>query len=395
MNRTQQLKQQFAARKGIQMADSAATVELSPNQQADALAKFLSSPAVTAQIARALPRHLTAERLIRIATTELRKTPKLAMCSPQSFLGAVIQCAQLGLEPGSALGHVYLVPFDRWAKVNGRWVIAETVCTVILGYRGMIDLARRSGQIESISAWPVYTGDRFECLLGTDESLVHVPDWENPGRTNPDNLRFVYAVARLKDGGKQFAVMSRAEVELIRARTMAKNRTDLEKYDGPWKSDFEQMALKTVVRRLFKFLPVSVEMVIMDAMRQASSDELALGSAAAAMLEDNPSPTLDIPVERERELEPVQAAQQTQETAGQGGEAGDGQESLATDFDDMAQQRNYDGGLTLGQRIEAALLSGTTRDDIDLAADEIRELSSPDEREKLNALYRERCEVLQ
>jgi recombination protein RecT len=390
MTQTEKLKQRLQARNGGADISNAVAgtngagqnVPLTANAQADALAKFLASPAVMAQIARALPRHLTAERLIRIATTELRKTPKLAQCSPQSFLGAVIQCAQLGLEPGSALGHVYIVPFDRWKKEGTRWVLLETVATVILGYRGMIDLARRSGQIESIEAWPVYVGDAFECTLGLEPSLIHKPDWENAGRTSPENLRFVYAVARLKDGGRQFAVMSRAEVEVIRNRSFAKNKTDIEKYDGPWKTDFEQMALKTVVRRLFKFLPVSVEMVIMDALRAPNADEIELGNTAALMLEDNPSPTLDMEMgDSTREREP--------EMAGAGNTVMDDEpESLRTDFDDMP-------GQSLGERIRGALLGAKTRDVLDIAADEIRELASADERAALEAVYRERCEVLQ
>jgi recombination protein RecT len=387
MSRTEELKQRMQARNGVAGQTNGAgeganvqAVPLTQSQQADALAKFLASPAVMAQIMKALPRHLTADRLIRIATTELRKTPKLAQCSPQSFLGAVIQCAQLGLEPGSALGHVYIVPFDKWKKDGNRWVLVETVATVILGYRGMIDLARRSGQIESIEAWPVYIGDAFECTLGLEPSLIHKPDWENAGRTVSDNLRFVYAVARLKDGGRQFAVMSRAEVEMIRDRTFAKNRVDPAKYDGPWKTDFEQMALKTVVRRLFKFLPVSVEMVIMDALRAPNADEMALAETAALMLEDNASPALDIPM---REVPDMVA------TGEQGGaDVDDSPESLQTDFDQMP-------GQSLGQRIEAAINNAKSRDVLDVAADEIRELASADERGRLEALYRERCEVLQ
>jgi recombination protein RecT len=201
---------------------------------------MLASPGMQAQIKAALPRHMTPERLARIITTEIRKVPKLAECTPVSFFGAVIQCAQLGLEPGNALGHAYLLPYGKDVQL-------------IIGYRGMIDLARRSGQIISIDARAVYEGDRFECRLGLDPHIDHVPDWTNPNRTKGEKLQFVYAVAKLKDGGLQFDVMSRAEVEGIRARSKAGG-------NGPWKTDYQAMALKTVVRRLFKFLPVSIEM---------------------------------------------------------------------------------------------------------------------------------------
>lgn len=217
------------------------------------LAHLLASPSVQSQIKAALPRHMTADRMARIATTEMRKVPKLAACDPMSFLGAVIQCAQLGLEPGNALGHAYILPFDKREKVGGQWKTVRTEAQVIIGYRGMIDLARRSGQIVSIDARAVYEGDKFDCVLGLDPKIDHQPDWNNPNRAEPSKLRFVYAVAKLKDGGLQFDVMSRTEIESIRTRSKSAD-------NGPWVTDFPAMALKTVVRRLFKFLPVSIEL---------------------------------------------------------------------------------------------------------------------------------------
>lgn len=217
------------------------------------LVELLASANVQAQIKLALPRHMTPERLARIATTELRRIPKLQQANPMSFLGAVIQCAQLGLEPGGALGHAYILPFDKREKVGNQWRTVGTEAQVIIGYRGMIDLARRSGQIQSIDARAVYEGDKFHCELGLDPKIEHVPDWQNPNRAKAEALQFVYAVAKLKDGGVQFDVMSRAEVDAIRARS--KSATN-----GPWVTDYPAMAIKTVVRRLFKFLPVSIEL---------------------------------------------------------------------------------------------------------------------------------------
>lgn len=217
------------------------------------LASLLASGAVQAQIKAALPRHMTPDRMARIATTEMRKVPKLQQCDPMSFLGAVIQCSQLGLEPGNALGHAYILPFDKREKQgNGQWKTVGTEAQVIIGYRGMIDLARRSGQIVSIEARAVYDGDKFDCVLGLESKIEHIPDWQNANRSQPDKLRFVYAVAKLKDGGVQFDIMSRAEVDGIRARSKSKD-------NGPWVTDYPAMALKSVVRRLFKFLPVSIE----------------------------------------------------------------------------------------------------------------------------------------
>lgn len=215
------------------------------------IGQMLASDAVKHQIALALPKHMTADRLARIALTEVRKTPKLAQANPTSLLGAVIQCAQLGLEPGGALGHAYLLPFDKRRKnAQGRWETVDTEVQLIIGYRGMIDLARRSGQIVSLEARAVHAADHFVVRYGLDATLEHVPNFEADDR---GELVYVYAVAKLKDGGAQFEVMHRREVDAIRARSKSKD-------DGPWVTDYEAMAKKTVLRRLFKLLPVSIEL---------------------------------------------------------------------------------------------------------------------------------------
>ena len=205
------------------------------------IAGLMSDPKIKAQMALALPKHMTSERLARIALTEIRKVPKLAQCDQTSFLGAIMQCAQLGLEPGGALGHAYLIPFN-----NNKKNITEV--QFIVGYRGMIDLARRSGQIVSISARTVHEHDNFSYEFGLHEDLKHIPAEGERGA-----MTHVYAVGKLKDGGVQFEVMSRTEIDKIRAQSKAGS-------GGPWVSHFDEMAKKTVIRRLFKYLPVSIEM---------------------------------------------------------------------------------------------------------------------------------------
>lgn len=191
------------------------------------------------EIARCLPKHLTPERITRIALTELRKVPKLQECDPLSFIAAIMQAAQLGLEPG-ILGSCYLIPF-----YNSK--LGKTECTFMPGYRGFLDLARRSGQIISLVARAVYSNDDFEYEYGLEERLYHKPTMDNRGE-----LIAVYAVALLKDGGRQFEVMSRAEIDQVRNTSKSKN-------NGPWVEFYEEMAKKTAVRRLFKWLPCSVE----------------------------------------------------------------------------------------------------------------------------------------
>lgn len=211
---------------------------------------LLSDPRIKQQMALALPRHMTADRLARIALTEVRKNPKLASADQTSFLGAIMQCAQLGLEPGGALGHCYLLPFE-----NRRKQIVEV--QFIVGYRGMIDLARRSGQIVSLSARSVHDGDHFEYEYGLQETVVHRPS-DKP--KSAETLLYVYAVAKLKDGGVQFEVMSRSEIERVRDESNGYKVAQKYGNDSPWTSHFEEMAKKTVIRRLFKYLPVSIEL---------------------------------------------------------------------------------------------------------------------------------------
>ena len=192
-----------------------------------------------------MPKSMTPDRLTRIVMTECRKTPALLKCAPESFYGAVLQCAALGLEPGSALGHCYLLPFGNGKDRNGR-----PNAQLIIGYRGMIDLARRSGQIISLQAWTVHAQDTFNYQLGLEPDIQHVP----ASTADRGPVTHVYAVAKLKGGGIQFEVMSRAEIEKVRSTSKAGN-------SGPWASHWDEMAKKTVIRRLFKYLPVSIEAV--------------------------------------------------------------------------------------------------------------------------------------
>lgn len=245
------------------------------------------------QMALALPKHLNPDRMARIMLTELRRVPKLADCSRDSLLGALMACSQLGLEPGNGLGHAYLLPFDKRAKVGGQWQTVSVDCQLIIGYRGMIDLARRSGQIVSLSARSVHVGDTFSYRFGLDETIEHVPSEGERGV-----LTHVYAVAKLKDGGVQFEVMTRAEIEKVRAQSKAKD-------SGPWVTHFEEMAKKTVIRRLFKYLPVSIEMaraVTMDEQADAgiAQDHNVIDGmvtemgAPAEQLGHDPSPALPL-----------------------------------------------------------------------------------------------------
>lgn len=205
------------------------------------------------KIEAVMPKHLSSERLYQLTISAINHEPKLGQCDVKTLLSCVMKCSALGVEPSAVdgLGRAYILPYRN----NKRGIMEATF---ILGYKGMIDLARRSGEIASIASRAVYEGDVFDYEFGLEERCKHVP--QAVERT-PDKLTHVYMVAKFKDGGYYLDVMTRGEVEAIRKRSKAGN-------SGPWVTDYEAMAKKTVLRRAFPYLPVSVE-----AQSAASADE--------------------------------------------------------------------------------------------------------------------------
>jgi recombination protein RecT len=174
------------------------------------------------------------ERFTRTVLTEIRRTPKLLECSPESLLGAMMLAAQLGLEPGP-LGLVYLVPFKRQVEF-------------IVGYRGYVELAYRSGLVKDLTAALVHDGDSFSFQYGTAPKLTHVPE----GPAGEREIVAAYAVARLKSGGTVFVVTYLEDWEKARKASAAGSKNT-----GPWVDHREAMIRKTAVRRLEPMLPKS------------------------------------------------------------------------------------------------------------------------------------------
>ncbi|KRD91248.1 hypothetical protein ASE51_11825 [Bacillus sp. Root147] len=191
------------------------------------------------------PKHVTPERLIRIGMNAESCNPKLMECSPESIVGDVVNCSVLGVEP-NLLGHAYIVPF-----FNGSTKRMEAQFQ--LGYRGLIDLARRTGEITSVYAHEVYEGDEFEYIYGLDKDLKHKPI----GEEDESKITHFYAVYKLKDGAFDFIVMSRKQVEKHRDR-FTKSQKNGNMF-GPWKDHFTEMAKKTVLIKLLKTAPISIE----------------------------------------------------------------------------------------------------------------------------------------
>jgi recombinase, phage recT family len=204
------------------------------------------------QFATALPKHVNSERFVRIAITTIRQNPKLAKCSQESLLGALMVSAQLGLEPGT-LGQCYLIPFEN--KKAG-----TVECQFQIGYKGLIELLRRSGQLSDIYSYTVYENDDFNIEYGLSRTLTHKPNFEERGE-----IKGFYAVAILKDGAKAFEYMTKDEV----VKHEEKYRKGSYKNDV-WNKNFEEMSQKTVVKKLLKWLPVSVEFLEMAAKDEKS-----------------------------------------------------------------------------------------------------------------------------
>jgi len=184
------------------------------------------------QFALALPKHMTPDRFTRVVLTTINKTPKLSECTRESLLACLMDCSALGIEPDNRMA--YLIPYGNQ-------------CTLVIGYKALVALARRSGEISDIHADVVCANDFFEYSFGSEGRLVHKPKLGDRG-----DVVAAYSFAKLKDGSCSYEVMDLEEISAIKNRSKASK-------SGPWVTDFNEMAKKTVFRRHSKWLPVSSE----------------------------------------------------------------------------------------------------------------------------------------
>lgn len=193
------------------------------------------------EIKKALPSVITPERFTRMVLSAISTNPKLGECTPQSFLGAMMTAAQLGVEPNTALGQAYMIPFRNHGQME---------CQFQLGYKGLIDLAYRSGEVSIIQAHAVHEKDEFTYELGMEPKLKHVPATGERGA-----VIAYYAMFRTKDGGYGFDVMSQQDIA-AHARKYSKSFGS-----GPWQTNFDEMAKKTVLKRVLKYAPLKSDFV--------------------------------------------------------------------------------------------------------------------------------------
>jgi len=218
-----------------------ATKEVATTKEPKTIKQYIT--AMEPAIKKALPEVITPERFTRMAMTAISMNPKLQECTPQSFMGALMNAAQLGLEPNTPLGQAYLIPFKNKGVMEAQFQ---------LGYKGLIDLAYRSGEFTNIYAKEVYANDDFVVEYGLDPILKHVPATGDKGE-----VIAYYAVFKLSNGGFGFEVMTKKEVQ---EHGKQYSQAYSSSY-SPWKSNFDEMAKKTVIKKVLKYAPIKTEFV--------------------------------------------------------------------------------------------------------------------------------------
>lgn len=218
--------------------------DLAPQPSRHTIKQLLEAETTRSRFRQIVPEHLTPERLIRICMLSL-SNEKLAKCDPITLLGAFMVLGSLGLEPNTTLGHAYLLPFWNGGKKSYD-------VQLIVGYKGYIDLARRSGQLVSIHADVVRASDKFSYEYGTNEHLSHCPAFTDDQSTP----LCAYAYAKVT-GGQAFEVMSWPKVLAVRNSSAGYRAYLKDGYSTPWLTHEDEMAKKTAIRRLAKVLPLS------------------------------------------------------------------------------------------------------------------------------------------
>lgn len=195
------------------------------------------------QIKKALPTVLSPERFTRMVLTALSTNPKLQQCTPESFLGAMMQAAQLGLEPNTPLGQAYLIPYRNKGSLE---------CQFQLGYKGLLDLAYRSGEVSIVDAQAVHENDFFEYEYGLDPQLKFKPTLKDRGP-----VIAYYAMFKTKSGGYNFLVMSKEDVIAHKDQYSQAAGSGY----SPWSTNFDSMAKKTVLKQALKYAPLKSDFV--------------------------------------------------------------------------------------------------------------------------------------
>ncbi len=247
-------------------AENAGKVKLTKNMPIADMIKALEP-----EIARALPSVITPERFTRMALNALNNTPKLAECTQMSFLAALMNAAQLGLEPNTPLGQAYLIPYKNKGVLE---------CQFQIGYKGLLDLVYRNDMVQTVQAQVVYENDEFRYSLGLNGELTHIPTLKERG----EPVAF-YALFKLDNGGYGFEVMSKQDMDSF-AQKYSKG---ISSSYSPWNTNYEDMAKKTVIKRVLKYAPLKT-----DFQRALSNDETIKTQFSVDMSEVEPEEIIDM-----------------------------------------------------------------------------------------------------
>lgn len=269
MTRTQELKQRMNGNSSPAPAQNVNTLLSRMKQQFQA----------------ALPRHIPIERFMRVGLTEIRKNPKLGECDPITLIGALMSAAQDGLEPGLD-GQCYLIP--RWSGKSRKLEVSYQ-----RGYQGILELARRSGEYSSILVKTVHENDRFDYEEGSRSFLNYKRNLDNRGKTIA-----YFAFTKLKSGEESFTIISVEEAEEHRNK-FATSKNKQGQITGPWKDDFDSMAMKTVLIKHFKYQPKSTEI------KDLAVDEKVVkyDEATNGLIEQHPEQPVEQKETKDKELQ--------------------------------------------------------------------------------------------
>lgn len=303
--------------------------QFKPFKEVRTIGEALKHPDMVERFKLATPKHLSPERMLRVCAMAIQKTPKLAECDLMTLLGAMLSLASLGLEPNTPLGHAHLIPYEKREKVDGKWKVVGVEVQPIIGYRGYIDLARRTGNLVAIHADVIYEGDEFSFSYGTDMHLRHRPSLTR----KQQKPLWAYFYCKLADG-EAFEVLPYSEILAIRnaAEGYKSALRNKERYPpswekNPWVAFEHEMAAKTMIRRISKRLPMSIEMAnaaALDAMSETGRvDFRSIATApisdmmdAQQIVYEDYVPAMDIPPEEEEpepaHVEPQSPRQQRQ-----------------------------------------------------------------------------------
>lgn len=215
---------------------------------------LLQSEKVRDQIELALPKHMSPDRMMRVALTAINKNPKLLECTQESILLSLMTCSQYGIEPDGRNAH--LIPYRNSKKVGDRWE-STMECQFQWDYKGLVAQIRKSPEVKDIYADYICKNDTYKVTRGLHRDLIH--EFDIAGERGP--VIAFYSVCLFKDGTASFEIMTTDEVESIRARSKSTDK-QTGKSTGPWLTDYSEMGKKTVIKRHSKLLPLPTEIAL-------------------------------------------------------------------------------------------------------------------------------------